>query len=75
MMTEEVVIYVCRRCTASAGEPGKCQFCGGEKVACRPGNDDDPLRRPLIDAEGNVLTRAPRWWLLQITPELLDRAD
>ena len=74
-MTEEVIIYVCRRCTTSAGESGKCQFCGGVKVACRPGDDDDPLRRPLIDAAGNVLTRAPRWWLREIIPELVDRED
>jgi hypothetical protein len=24
---------------------------------------DDPCRRPIIDAQGNVRTRAPLWWL------------
>ena len=74
-MSEEIVIYVCRRCTASAGEPGKCEFCGGEKVACRPGAEGDPIRRPLLGPEGNVLTRAPIWWLRQTIPQLMDNED
>ena len=71
-MSEELVIYCCKRCTASAGDPGKCEYCGGEKVPCRPGDAGDPIRRPLLDAEGNVITRAPIWWLHETIPELLD---
>lgn len=71
-MNDEMVVYVCTRCTASAGEPGKCEYCGGQKVACRPGEDDDPIRRPLIDADGNVLTRAPIWWLIYTVPGLMN---
>ncbi|MDK1044687.1 MAG: hypothetical protein QGM45_03250 [Anaerolineales bacterium] len=74
-MSEEIVIYVCKRCTASAGESGKCEFCGGEKVACRPGDDGDPIRKPLIDAQGNVVTRAPIWWLKHTVPQLIDDAE
>jgi hypothetical protein len=70
-VSEEIVIYVCVRCTASAGEPGKCEYCGGEKVACHPGNDADPIRRPLLDSDGNVVTRAPIWWLRQTIPQLM----
>ena len=74
-MTEKLVIWVCQRCTASAGESGKCEFCGGTKVACYPGEDGDPVRKPLIDGEGNVLTRAPVWWIQETAPELFDRSE
>ncbi|MFQ5944149.1 MAG: hypothetical protein ACE5JF_11400 [Anaerolineales bacterium] len=74
-MSEEIVIYVCKRCTTSSGEAGKCRYCGGEKVACHPGDDGDPIRRPLLDADGNVVTRAPIWWLHETIPELVDDED
>ncbi len=71
-MSDEIIIYVCKRCTTSAGEPGKCVYCGGVKVACHPGDDGDPRRRPLLDKEGNIVTRAPIWWLHETIPELVD---
>jgi hypothetical protein len=74
-VSDEIVIYVCKRCTTSAGEPGQCEYCGGEKVACKPGNDGDPIRRPLLDSEGNIVTRAPIWWLHETIPELVDDED
>lgn len=74
-MSEELVVYVCKRCTTSAGEGGTCVYCGGQRVACHPGHDGDPARRPLIDEHGNVLTRAPIWWLHFTIPSLMDRND
>lgn len=74
-MGEELVIYVCKRCTTSAGEGGTCVYCGGQRVACHPGDDGDPARRPLIDEHGNVLTRAPIWWLHFTIPSLINRED
>jgi hypothetical protein len=38
---------------------------------------DDPCRRPLMDAAGQVRTRAPLWWLrLRVGPllEFLERS-
>jgi hypothetical protein len=74
-VSEEYVVYVCKRCTTSAGEDGTCVYCGGEKVACRPGDEGDPIRRPLIDEHGKVLTRAPIWWLRLTIPALMDQED
>jgi hypothetical protein len=74
-VSEDIVVYVCRRCTTSAGEGGTCVYCGGERVACEPGDVGDPIRRPIIDEKGNVLTRAPIWWLQFTIPKLMDRED
>lgn len=70
-MSELIKIYVCKRCMTPAGDGGSCAYCGGEMVGCRPGDPDDPCWRPLIDADGRVMTRAPRWWLHYSVPELM----
>lgn len=74
-MSEEQVVYCCTRCTTAAGEGGACDLCGGQRVECQPGATGDPVRRPLIDASGNVLTRAPIWWLRQTVPSLLEQEE
>ena len=74
-MGELIKVYVCKRCLTPSGDDGTCAYCGGEKVGCRPGDPHDPCRRPLIDAEGNVKTRAPRWWLHFSVPELMDYVE
>lgn len=71
-MSESVVVYVCERCLTPAGEGGTCTYCGGSRVACKTGDDRDPRRRPLMTSSGEVLTRAPQWWLLRTIPELMD---
>jgi hypothetical protein len=56
-------IYLCPNCLTPGGEPGACPECGHTRVGCRPGDPDDPCRRPLMDANGKLRTRAPLWWL------------
>jgi hypothetical protein len=67
------LLYVCTRCLTPAAEPDSCSYCGGQKRACRTGEEGDPRRRPLIDWQGRVLTRAPIWWLDTTVPQLLER--
>ena len=55
--------YLCPRCFEPADEPVPCPRCGGERVACRPGTADDPARKPLMAATGELRSRAPLWWL------------
>ncbi len=62
-MAEPVKIHLCPRCLLPAEGPGACSNCGAEVVRCRPGDPDDPCRRPVMDRQGNVRTRAPLWWL------------
>ena len=58
-------VYLCPRCLDSQASAGVCPRCGLERLGCRPGDPDDPCRRPLVDAAGQVRTRAPLWWLRQ----------
>ena len=61
----EVEVFLCPRCLDAQASAGVCPRCGLERVGCRPGDADDPCRRPLVDAAGQVRTRAPLWWLRQ----------
>jgi hypothetical protein len=40
-------------------------------ITCHVGDLEDPCRRPLMDSEGRILTRAPLWWLNQSVAELI----
>ena len=70
-----VVLHVCKRCLTPSAEPEPCRYCGGQKVACRAGGEGDPLRRPLIDRRGRVITRAPIWWLHYTVPQLIEKMN
>lgn len=63
MATDEGPIYLCTNCLSAAEAAGDCPMCGGKVLECKPGDADDPCRRPIIDAQGNVRSRAPLWWL------------
>jgi hypothetical protein len=67
---ETVQVYLCPRCLSADGAPGTCPRCAEERIGCRPGDPDDPCRRPIIDARGQVRTRAPLWWLRANLPQL-----
>jgi hypothetical protein len=69
---EPIEIHLCPRCLMPGDESGPCPVCGTERIYCRPGDPDDPCRRPLIDKEGRVRTRAPLWWLRHTVTRLLD---
>jgi hypothetical protein len=58
-----LLFYLCPRCFEPAEDPTPCPRCGGERVACRPGAPDDPVRKPLMTATGEIKSRAPLWWL------------
>jgi hypothetical protein len=57
------LFYSCPRCFEAAADPTPCPRCGGERITCRPGAADDPARKPLITAVGEIRNRAPLWWL------------
>ena len=70
-MPEEFdILYVCERCFSAAEQPGPCPRCQHTRREFRVGPPDDPLRRPPLDAAGNVLCRAPLWWVSQHAPYL-----
>ncbi len=59
----EQKFYLCPDCLTPTESSGPCANCGADVMECRPGDTDDPCRRPIIDSRGNVRTRAPLWWL------------
>jgi len=65
-------LYLCPRCLTPADQPGECKVCGATRLSCRLGEEDDVCRRPLIDAEGRVRTRAPLWWLVHTVGPLVE---
>jgi hypothetical protein len=67
--------FLCPRCLSAAESPGKCQRCGVERLGCRPGEVDDPCRRPLMSPDGRILTRAPLWWLRFSVAEVARRQE
>jgi hypothetical protein len=64
-------IYLCPRCLQAYNSAGRCLKDGSELFTCRLGDPDDPCRRPLIDAKGRVVTRAPIWWLQHSVADLI----
>ncbi len=70
---EFAVVYLCRRCFSAAEAPGVCPACGLPRVACDPGAPDNPCRKPPMDADGRLQSRAPLWWLLRGAPYLRRR--
>lgn len=63
MVPGEELIFLCPNCLSAAESAGACPKCGTIVLECKPGDADDPCRRPIVDAQGNIRTRAPLWWL------------
>jgi hypothetical protein len=67
------VLYVCPGCFSADIAPGACPDCGRERVVCDPGDPDNPCRKPPMDADGRLQSRAPLWWLVRTAPYLRTR--
>jgi hypothetical protein len=75
-MPDEVkMLYVCPGCFLADESPGQCPICGRTRVECNPGDPDNPCRRPPMDAEGRLLSRAPLWWLVRSVPYLRNQVQ
>ncbi|HEX6386071.1 MAG TPA: hypothetical protein VF177_15480 [Anaerolineae bacterium] len=60
------VFYLCPTCFAVSETAGRCH--NHVKVCCSPGRPGDERRKPLMDADGRLKSRAPRWFLEAIQP-------
>lgn len=67
-------VCLCPHCLTPATEPGLCDVCGHTRLVCRPGDPNDPCRKPLMTAGGEVVTRAPLWWLKLTVGRLAEQA-
>ncbi len=55
------IVYVCMECHRVGEEPTQCH--PGQSQSCDIGEPGTERTLPLFDARGNLLTRAPRWWV------------
>ncbi len=55
------VIHICMTCHRVGEEPTSCH--AGQSRPCDVGDPGNQRRLPLFDARGNLLTRAPKWWV------------
>jgi hypothetical protein len=62
--------YVCERCFSAAETSGACPRCHLPRRQFRVGPPGDPERRPPVDAAGQMLCRAPLWWIQSHAPYL-----
>ncbi len=63
MALDETEQYVCERCFSTDTAPGPCPRCGLPRRRCELGGPGDACRRPPMDTEGHILSRAPMWWV------------
>ncbi|MBI5649867.1 MAG: hypothetical protein HZC40_05375 [Chloroflexi bacterium] len=54
-------IYICRVCHNVGARPLHCHRNQSRK--CEIGQPGDERSQPLFDAEGQLVTRAPKWWV------------
>ena len=73
MSAEPSLLFVCPNCFSVDARPGTCPDCQRERVACDPGDPDNPCRQPPMDAQGNLQSRAPLWWLARSIPYLREK--
>ncbi len=67
-MADEIIkkFYMCPKCMEPAKKATPCPSCGGQRLPCRPGEPDDPCRKPYMAPTGEIISRAPVWWLRAI---------
>jgi hypothetical protein len=65
-------LFLCPNCFMPGEKEGPCTQCGTQVLKCRPGDPDDPCRRPLMDDHGRVRSRAPLWWLQRKVTRLME---
>ena len=60
-MTTEENLYICPVCFRICDTEMECHR--HKTLECHPGNPGDERRKPLHDRFGNLVSRAPRWFL------------
>ncbi|MCL4489325.1 MAG: hypothetical protein M1570_14535 [Chloroflexi bacterium] len=66
-------IYICRVCHSVDQRPTTCH--PGKSVQCDIGDFGDERSRPLFDKKGNLVTRAPKWWVDACMDEAASRKE
>ena len=65
-MNEDCDFYICTTCFRTSETEEECH--GRMMLHCGQLQPGDPRLKPLLDSEGDLKTRAPRWFLEGIRP-------
>ncbi len=60
-MNAERLFYLCPTCFEASEIDSECHR--HRMIACDAGDWDDERRKPIIDDDGHLRSRAPRWFL------------
>ena len=63
---QETIFYICPTCFQVCDTPKQGHT--HRMLKCRAGDWDDPRRKPVRDRFGNLVSRAPRWYLEAVIP-------
>ncbi len=55
------IVYICQVCHRTGERPLTCHARASRK--CDAGMPGDERSKPLFDERGNLVTRAPKWWV------------
>jgi len=61
MSEKRKMFYICSMCFRTSSEVEVCH--GRPMLYCDAGCWGDECRKPLMAGDGQLITRAPRWWL------------
>ena len=60
-MENEKILYICPVCFQTCESETECH--AHKMIECNLGHFGDERRKPVIDNFGNMVSRAPRWYL------------
>lgn len=60
-MEDETIFYICPICFQVCEDEKECH--AHRMVECNPGEYGDDRRKPVSDRFGQLVSRAPRWYL------------
>jgi hypothetical protein len=69
-MANEQVLYICPICFRVCETEELCHE--HVMVLCEPGQPGDERRKPVTDKFGNLVSRAPRWYLEAVRKEVME---
>jgi hypothetical protein len=67
-MANEQVFYICPICFRVCETESECHE--HRMVLCETGHPGDERRKPVPDQFGNLVSRAPRWYLEAVRKEI-----
>jgi hypothetical protein len=62
-MAASRIVFICEEHLSASGVEALCPVCKRPMLRCDAGLPGSERSRPLFDEQGQIRSRAPRWWL------------